>query len=81
MRRIRPLETARIDIGGYYADRSNDPALVLTSLVASLADPWPSDADVTGELPRYKNLVSQWHRWPDVVDACQRLALRLAGAG
>ena len=67
-------------IGGYYADRSDDPASVLTSLVASLADPSPSDVDVTGELPRYKGLTPQWHRWPDVVDACQGLALRLAGA-
>ena len=68
------------DIGSYYADRSNDPASVLTSLVTALADPSPRDIDVTGELARYKGLASRWHHWPDVVDACQRLALRLAGA-
>ena len=68
------------DIGGYYADRSNDPASVLTSLAAALAEPSPSDADVIGELDRYKGLDPRWHHWPDVVNACRRLALRLAGA-
>ena len=68
------------DIGDYYADRSSDSASVLTSLVASLADPSPSDVDVIGELSRYKGLAPRWHRWSDVVDVCQRLALRLAGA-
>ncbi len=67
-------------IDDYYADRSNDPASVLTSLVVALADPSPYDTYVTDELPRYKGLDPRWHRWPDVVDACQTLALRLAGA-
>lgn len=72
--------SALSDIDGYYADRSGDAASVLTSLVIALADPSPRDADVIEELHRYKNLDPRWHRWPDVVDACQALALRLSGA-
>lgn len=68
------------DIDDYYADRSGEPSSVLTSLVIALADPSPRDTDVIGELPRYKGLDSRWHRWPDVVEACQALALRLGGA-
>ena len=67
-------------IDAYYVDRSNDPASVLTSLVVALADPSPRDTDVIDELPRYKGLHPWWHRWSDVVDACQTLALRLGGA-
>ncbi|MCZ7529404.1 MAG: hypothetical protein M5U31_03110 [Acidimicrobiia bacterium] len=68
------------DIDAYYADRSGEPASVLTSLVAALADPQPHDSDVIDELPRYKGLDERWHRWDDVVDACRALALRLGGA-
>ncbi len=68
------------DIDAYYVDRSNDPASVLTSLVIALADPAPRDTDVIDELPRYKRLDPRWHRWSDVVEACQTLALRLGGA-
>lgn len=67
-------------IDAYYVDRSGDPASVLTSLVVALADPSPLDTDVINELPRYKGLDPRWHRWSDVVDACQILALRLGGA-
>ena len=68
------------DIDDYYADRSDDPASVLTSLVIALADPSPRDTDVINELPRYKGLDPRWHHWSDVVAACQDLALRLSGA-
>ena len=68
------------DIDLYYADRSGDPASVLTSLVVALAEPSPRDTDVINELPRYKRLDPRWHRWSDVVDACRALALRLGGA-
>lgn len=68
------------DIDAYYADRSDDPSSVLTSLVIALADPSPRDTDVIKELPRYKSLDRRWHRWSDVVAACQDLALRLSGA-
>jgi hypothetical protein len=68
------------DIDDYYADRSGEPSSVLTSLVIALADPSPRDTDVIGELPRYKGLDLRWHRWSDVVEACQALALRLGGA-
>ena len=68
------------DIDAYYVDRSNEPASVLTSLVIALADPAPRDTDVIDEFPRYKRLDPRWHRWSDVVDGCQRLALRLGGA-
>ena len=67
-------------IDGYYADRSGEPSSVLTSLVIALADPSPRDSDVIRELSRYKGLDRRWHRWSDVVDACQDLALRLAEA-
>ena len=68
------------DIDDYYADRSDDPSSVLTSLVIALADPSPRDTDVINELPRYKGLDPRWHHWSDVVAACQDLALRLSGA-
>ena len=68
------------DIDAYYADRSDDPSSVLTSLVIALADPSPRDTDVINELPRYKGLDPRWHDWSDVVAACQDLALRLSGA-
>ncbi len=68
------------DIDAYYADRSDDPSSVLTSLVIALADPSPRDTDVINELPRYKGLEERWHDWSDVVGACQDLALRLSGA-
>lgn len=69
-----------VDIDAYYVDRSGEPASVLTSLVAALAEPQPRDADVIDELPRYKGLDARWHRWADVVAACQELALRASGA-
>ncbi|GIU84937.1 MAG: hypothetical protein KatS3mg008_1712 [Acidimicrobiales bacterium] len=68
------------DIDSYYQDRSGERGSVLTALVERLADPRPADAEVTGELHRYKGLNPRWHRWGDVVAFCQDLALRLAGA-
>lgn len=68
------------DIDAYYVDRSGEPASVLTALVLALAQPSPRDTDVIDELSRYKGLDPRWHRWGDVVAACQELALRLAGA-
>lgn len=67
---------ARID--DYYVDRAEEPDSVLTALVLALADPHPRDVPVTKELHHYKGLAPRWHDWADVVDACQRLALRLA---
>ena len=67
-------------IDDYYLDRSEDPGSVLTSLVVALAEPSPRDADVINELSRYKGLDPRWHRWSDVVEASQALALRLSGA-
>jgi hypothetical protein len=67
-------------IDEFYVDRSGEPASVLTSLVIALADPRPRDTDVIAELPRYKGLDPRWHDWSVVVEACQRLALRLGGA-
>ncbi len=67
-------------IDDFYVDRSGQPSSVLTALVAALAEPTPHDTEVTDELPRYKGLDPRWHRWPDVVSACQELALRLVGA-
>ncbi|MBI1844134.1 MAG: hypothetical protein HYR89_05955 [Actinobacteria bacterium] len=68
------------DIGAYYADRSDEPASVLTSLVIALADPQPRDPDVIHELSRYKGLDKRWHRWDAVVGETRELALRLSGA-
>lgn len=68
------------EIDTYYADRSGEEGSVLTSLVISLADPKPQDTEVIDELPRYKGLEVRYHRWDDVVEACQSLALRLGGA-
>jgi hypothetical protein len=68
------------EIDAFYADRSGEPASVLTSLVVALADPAPRDPDVIPELPRYKGLAARWQRWDDVVDVCRELALRLGGA-
>lgn len=67
-------------IDDYYADRSDERGSVLTALVAALADPNPRDTDVIGELPRYKGLAPRWHDWSAVVEQCQDIALRLAGA-
>ncbi|MEZ5143876.1 MAG: hypothetical protein R2726_15355 [Acidimicrobiales bacterium] len=67
-------------IDDYYVDRSAQDWSVLTSLVVALADPQPRDTAVIDELPRYKGLDARWHRWSDVVAACQALALRLGGA-
>ena len=67
-------------IDDYYVDRSGEEASVLTELVIALAEPSPRDPDVIEELPRYKGLEPRWHRWADVVEACQQLALRLGGA-
>lgn len=72
--------TVLAGIDAYYADRSGEEGSVLTSLVIALADPKPRDVDVIDELPRYKRLDERWHRWADVVSACQELALRLGGA-
>ena len=67
-------------IDDYYQDRSEESGSVLTSLVTALASPSPRDVDVIDELSRYKGLDPRWHRWGDVVAACQDLALRLSGA-
>ena len=69
-----------VDIDSYYVDRSDQAGSVLTALVIALADPRPRDTDVIEELPRYKGLEARWHRWADVVEAAQALALRLSGA-
>lgn len=67
-------------IDEYYEDRSEEDGSVLTALVAALADPSPRDTDVIAELPRYKGLAPRWHEWKAVVQNCQEIALRLAGA-
>lgn len=64
----------------YYDDRSGEQGSVLTALAAALADPMPRDTDVIPELPCYKALEPRWHEWSAIVESCQDLALRLAGA-
>ncbi len=75
-------DTIRIlgEIDDYYADRSEEHGSVLTSLVVALAEPQPRDTRVIRELGHYKGLDERWHDWAAVVDACQRVALALAGA-
>ena len=77
---LEPSVDILLAIDDFYVDRSGQPSSVLTALVAALAEPTPHDTEVTDELPRYKGLDPRWHRWPDVVSACQELALRLVGA-
>lgn len=72
--------TALRGIDEYYSDRSDQPGSVLTGLVEYLADPQPRDTDVIAELPRYKSLDKKWHDWSVVVQNCQELSLKLAGA-
>lgn len=67
------------EIDSYYDDRSGESGSVLTALVVALAQPSPRDPDVIEELPRYKGLHPRWHKWTDVVAACEELALGLAG--
>ena len=50
----------------------------LDVVVLRLALPDPRDVRVTRELARYKGLDPRWHDWPQVVGACEALALRLA---
>jgi hypothetical protein len=63
---------ARID--DYYVDRSAQPDSVLTALVQRLSEPDPRDSVVTAQLSAYRRLDPRWHRWTDVVAACQSLA-------
>ena len=66
-------------IDTWYVDRSQHPDSVRTELVLRLADPQPVDRDVLQELPRYRNLAPRWHRWTDVVAACQDLSVHMLG--
>jgi hypothetical protein len=61
-------------VDDYYLDRSGQHDSVLTALVQRLSDPNPRDSVVTQQLPAYRRLDPRWHRWPDVVAACQALA-------
>ena len=62
------------NIDAFYTDRSGEGDGVLTSLVQRLSEPNPRDARVTEQLGSYKGLAPRWHRWSDVVAACQALA-------
>ncbi len=66
--------SALAGIDGYYVDRSGPGDSVLTALVQRLSEPNPRDSIVTRQLPAYRGLDPRWHRWPDVVTACQALA-------
>lgn len=68
------------DIDEYYDDLSGEAGSVLTQLVLRLAEPAPLDTVVISELPRYRELDARWHKWSDVVEHCQHLALELSGA-
>lgn len=61
-------------IDDFYADRSQQGDAVLTTLTTRLSEPSPRDVRVTRQLSAYKGLDQRWHRWDDVVAACQQLA-------
>lgn len=67
-------------IDTYYADRSGNPASVLTALVQRLADPQPADSRVTEQLQSYRGLNQRWHAWGDVTDHLGALAQQLLNA-
>lgn len=71
--------TVLVDIDSWYADRSNEFGSVRTALTLCLADPQPIDPQVIPDLPMYRGLKTRWRRWPDIVQACQELALRVGG--
>ena len=66
---------SRID--DYYADQHDDGDGVASQLVRQLGDPRPADTATIKDLSRYKGLDPRWHRWPDVVAACRRLATEI----
>jgi hypothetical protein len=68
------------DIDSFYSDRSEKNESVLTSLIASLADPRPLDDEVITELPRYKGLAPEYHDWSTIRDRALALSLALGGA-
>lgn len=68
------------DIDSYYSDRSEKNESVLTSLIASLADPKPLDDEVITELPRYKGLASEYQDWSTIRERTLALSLALGGA-
>ena len=68
------------DIDSYYVDRSEKNESVLTSLIASLADPKPLDDEVITELPRYKGLAPEYQDWSTIRERALALSLALGGA-
>lgn len=68
------------DIDSYYSDRSEKNESVLTSLIASLADPKPLDDEVITELPRYKGLSPEYQHWSTIRERALGLSLALGGA-
>lgn len=62
------------DIDDYYADVNRRPEAVATQLVRQLADPRPRDAEVTEQLPIYKELDRRWHDWAAVKAVLAELA-------
>ena len=69
------------DIDRYYSDRSESDDSVCTSLIASLADPQPRDAEVIVELHRYKGLAPEYQDWTTVRQRALAMALALGGVG
>lgn len=69
-----PAVDVLLAMDDYYADRSGEPAAVLSDLVLRLSAPSPRDARVTTQLASYKGLAPRWHDWETVVGVCQALA-------
>lgn len=69
-----PAVDVLLALDDYYADRSGEPAAVLSDLVLRLSAPSPRDARVTTQLASYKGLAPRWHDWETVVGVCQALA-------
>lgn len=69
------------DLDRYYVDRSGEPSSVASAAAERLADPRPRDTTVTHQLGSYKNLAARWHRWENVREQCQELALVMTLGG
>lgn len=71
---LAPSLQTLVGIDDYYTDRSGRDDSVLTALVQRLSEPNPRDRTVTEQLSSYRRLDPRWHRWSEVVKACEPLA-------
>lgn len=70
---------SRID--DYYADQHGGGRGVAAQVARQLADPRPTDASVTEQLDRYRNLASRWSDWNEVRRVCEETAVQMFEQG